>query len=261
MLTKKLQFSEEVLTVIRAMQWNETGTIGKITMELERKLYTEVNKALSVMGGKWVKAKGGHVFEDDPRPMVEGLMESGHLVVEKDGFFETPKELAQRMVEIADLREADYILEPEAGMGAIAHVILEDASTKGLNITLWLIEKNQKRSFKLDQIFGMKAVVFCADILDNKGYQKFDKIIMNPPFEELQDIDHVRHAYSLLFPHGVLVAIMSEAPFFRDTQKAKDFREWLKTVNSTHEQLPEGTFKSSGTGVNTRLVVIQRGRE
>ena len=49
---------------------------------------------------------------------------------------------------------------------------------------------------------------------------KYDKIIMNPPFENGQDIDHIRHAYSLLNDGGRVVCIMSEGTFYRNDKKS-----------------------------------------
>ena len=41
----------------------------------------------------------------------------------------------------------------------------------------------------------------------------YDRIIMNPPFSNRQDAEHVRHAYDLLKPNGRIVAIMGEGVF------------------------------------------------
>ena len=90
MLTKTLKFDQEVLNVLRAMRWENDGTLGIISGgQLDRKLYERLNKALEAMGGKWNRKAGGHVFDADPRPAVEGLLDNGTLAVEKDGFFET----------------------------------------------------------------------------------------------------------------------------------------------------------------------------
>ena len=88
----------------------------------------------------------------------------------------------------------------------------------------------------------------------------YDRIIMNPPFEKGQDIDHVRRAYDMLHPNGRIVAIMSEGPFYRSDSKAQEFRAWLDDKGGTSEKLPEGSFKDSdrSTGVNTRLVIIDK---
>ena len=83
-------------------------------------------------------------------------------------------------------------------------------------------------------------------------------LLMNPPFERQADIDHVRKAYSLLAPDGVLVSVMSPSFEFRKDRKSTDFRAWLESVNASWEPLPEGSFKASGTGVGTRLVIIER---
>jgi hypothetical protein len=96
------------------------------------------------------------------------------------------------------------------------------------------------------------------DFMEHKG--EYDRIIMNPPFENMQDVDHVKHAYKLLAKGGKLVAITSESPFFRGDKKATEFRDWLDNVGGESEKLPEGSFKTSdrSTGVNTRLVVITK---
>lgn len=93
----------------------------------------------------------------------------------------------------------------------------------------------------------------------NSGY---DRIVMNPPFSDRRDIEHVQHAYELLKPGGRLVSIMGEGSFFGSDKKAVAFREWLESVGGTSEKLPEGTFNDKSlpvtTGVNTRMVVIDK---
>ena len=99
-----------------------------------------------------------------------------------------------------------------------------------------------------------------ADFLSHQG--SYNRILMNPPFEKGQDIEHVRHAYSLLAAGGRLVSVMSEGPFFREDSKAQGFRAWLSEVDATTEQLPEDAFQGADafreTGVRTRLVVIDK---
>lgn len=254
-LVKRLKFDDDVLDILRGMDWRDDGLLGVITGgQLERGLYTRLNKALEAMGGKWNRSRGGHVFTADPRPQVEGLTESGVLEVERDGFFETPRAVVERMLELVPLCQEKYsmTLEPSAGLGAIADVLKEQSTG-----TLVLIEKNQQRCEELRKRFEF---VSCGDFLLYKGYS-YERIYMNPPFEELQDVDHVRHAYDLLADGGEMVAVMSESPFFRSDRKASEFRAWLDEVGGYSEKLPAGAFKESGTGVNARLVVIKKGGE
>lgn len=90
----------------------------------------------------------------------------------------------------------------------------------------------------------------------------YDRIIMNPPFSNRRDAEHVRHAFTLLKPGGRIVAIMGEGVFFGQDKKAQEFREWLDSVGGTSEKLPEGSFMDSDlpvtTAANARMVVIDK---
>lgn len=251
MLTKTLRFDDDVLTVIRAMEFSPDGCLGKITGgQLERKLYERVNKALDAMGGKWNRKAGGHVFATDPRPMVEGLLDNGSLTVERDGFFETPRAVVDRMLEHVACKDYHRVLEPSAGMGAIARIL---EHYHGASVTV--CEKNQHRRQHLMREGYL--VHPCTDfLLMTDGC--FDRIYMNPPFEEGQDIDHVMHAYTLLASGGAMVSVMGEHAFFANDRKSVDFRAWLEEVDGYSEKLPPGSFRESGTGVETRLVVVKR---
>jgi hypothetical protein len=90
----------------------------------------------------------------------------------------------------------------------------------------------------------------------------YDRILMNPPFSDGRDIQHVRHAYDLLKPGGRLVALMGESAFTNQGKRATEFREWLERVGGTEEKLAEGTFNDPSlpvnTGANARMVVIEK---
>lgn len=250
MLTKTLRFDDDVLSAIRAMQWSADGCVGKLVAQLDRKLYERVNKALSAMGGTWNRKAGGHVFPADPRPAVEGLLENGALTVERDGFFETPRAVVERMLELVN--PTGNVLEPSAGLGAIADYLPVQKEN------VFCIEKNEQRAAALRE---KGYVVHCGDFLEYAPEYSaglFDTIFMNPPFEEMQDVGHVERAYRLLRDGGAMVAVMSESPFFSAYAKADRFRRWLAAVGGYSEQLPAGSFKESGTSVNARLVVIRK---
>lgn len=248
MPTKTLKFDDETLEIIRAMLWSNDGLQVVITAQLDRAQYQKVNTAIEAMGGKWVRAKKAHVFETDPRPAVEGLLADGSLTVEKDGFFETPPAIVAKMIEAAQIGRGMTVLEPSAGLGAIVRGLLPKRAD------VRCIEKNQQRALKIADGFFIDCVI--ADFLTITP-SPMDRVVMNPPFEEGQDIEHVRHAYNFLKPDGILVAIMSEGPFFRNDRRAVEFRAWLDDVGGESEQLPPGSFKESGTGVNARMVVIR----
>ena len=169
------------------------------------------------------------------------------------GFFPTPKTLAERLVMEADIEKGDYILEPSAGLGHICEAIIKAHPDNKLDV----IELN----YQLVRVLKKKGLnVVGDDFLNHR--KNYDKIIMNPPFEKLQDTAHVQHAYSLLNDGGKLVSIMGESAFFNSSKKAKLFREWLDDVGGYSEKLPIDSFKGDEafrqTGVHTRIVIISK---
>jgi SAM-dependent methyltransferase len=185
------------------------------------------------------------------------------LIGQIPGFVPTPPDLAERMANIAYHHlgiEDPKILEPEAGNG---HLV-EAALKQWPNGYVEAIEVSPTLADILKQKFAgnRRVMIHQGDI---QNYERatgnyFDAVLMNPPFENGADIDHVRFAFKALAPGGILVAIMSEGPFFRSDKKAAAFREWLADFGpaATSERLPEGTFKGYGVGVAARLVSIRR---
>ena len=92
--------------------------------------------------------------------------------------------------------------------------------------------------------------VVCGDFLAQNGnLGKFDRIVMNPPFANGADIQHIRHALTFLNDGGKLVAICANGP---------RQREALEPIAETWIDLEPGAFKESGTNVNAAIVVITK---
>src|SRR4030042_4964611 len=102
---------------------------------------------------------------------------------------------------------------------------------------------------------GLKIIQ--ADFLSVEPKPLYDRVVMNPPFEMQQDIDHVMHAWKFLKPGGRLVSIMSSGVLFRENKKTSEFRNHIDEFGNM-ERLPEGSFKESGTMVNTCIVVLDK---
>jgi len=167
------------------------------------------------------------------------------------GYFPTPRAVVELMIERANIEDGNHILEPSAGAGAIADVIKE----KYPSVTVEVSEVN----YTLQEILQAKGYELVSpnfmEYLDNFQY---DRILMNPPFENLQDIDHVTKAYCHLFEGGRLVSIMSPAPFFRTDKKSTFFREWFERLGGECVDLPDNSFKQSGTGVASKLIILDK---
>lgn len=249
--TKTINLSDDVLNIIASMEWRYRGNtvVGELACgQLDRSLYEAVDKALKALGGKWNRSAGGHVFMVDPRPQVYDTLASGTLTVERDGYFPTPPYIGRWMAETAWIKHGMVVLEPSAGTGELARAILDVAP----DITLVCGEKNAQRVEILKREgFDARQWDFLSDCTVH-----YPRIIQNPPFEQLQDVDHVRHAFDCLEPGGILVSVMSESAFFRSDRKAVEFREWLDGLDHNFIYLGPGAFASSGTGVRARIVKI-----
>lgn len=177
-------------------------------------------------------------------------LKTGVQIVSAPQLFPTPADLAARMAELADIETGMLVLEPSAGTGRIVDEILKTSPCSCLR----LVEKNLSLSNHLANVY--KGVsVFPGDFLAKTGWEiggPFDRVLMNPPFENADDIKHILHARSMLKPGGRLVAICANGPRQRD--KLKPLAE---SSGGFWEDLPNGTFKNSGTMVNTALLVIE----
>ena len=174
--------------------------------------------------------------QDDLRRRIEELQFS-----KIPGYFPTPSAIAQKMVQMAEIEPTDSVLEPSAGCGNILKELPE--------CEIMAIEQNYSlHSILVDSFNNIK--VEQADFLQcNGNIGSFDKIVMNPPFDMAADIKHINHALAHLKPGGRLVALCAGGA--RQHQAFENM--------STHwEELPAGSFKEAGTGVNVSLMVIDK---
>jgi hypothetical protein len=192
----------------------------------------------------------GQKQSDDPVAVAERELIGKKLA----GFFPTPRPIIDRMLRLACIEPHHTILEPSCGKGDILDALADACPDNAIAA----IELDRSLTDVL-RAKGHDYVAF-GDFLAHRG--QYDRIVMNPPFENGADIDHVRHAYNLLSPQGRLVSVMSEGPFFRSDRKAVAFREWLNERGGETYELPADAFNTRDafrqTGVKTRLVVIDK---
>lgn len=172
------------------------------------------------------------------------------------GFFPTPPDLAAELVARAKPAAGLRWLEPGAGMADVVDAIRAvepNAEVDLVEINPTLIGFIETKGY---------TVTHRGDFLEYNPGLIYDRIVMNPPFENGQDIAHVQHAYTLLKPGGVISAIMCEGTFFRADRKAEQFRTWLAACGGNSEKNAEGAFAGSDafrqTGTATRIVTIER---
>lgn len=170
-------------------------------------------------------------------------------VVSAPQLFPTPADLARRMVEAAGIEDGMCVLEPSAGTGNLVRAVLDAVDTEVL-----AYEINQALCSTLSRTFpSHKMQVRCKDFLEVTDFMGcYPRVLMNPPFVNGADIQHITHAVKFLKPGGRLVAICANGP--RQREQLKPLAE---QSGGYWEDLPVGSFSEQGTNVNTAMVVIE----
>lgn len=166
-------------------------------------------------------------------------------------FFPTPATFADDVAELADIKPGMKVLEPSAGNGELATA----AQRFGADVD------TVELAADLRDILNEKGFnVLGDDFLNFKSAPDYDRILMNPPFSNDQDIDHIAHAFNMLKPGGRLVAITSSMAGDRANGKNRRFREWLDSLGAEERYLPDDAFLDSmnPTGVKTKTIVIDK---
>jgi protein-L-isoaspartate O-methyltransferase len=182
-----------------------------------------------------------------PFDAMKASLKAGVQVVSAPQLFPTPPELAERVAELANIQPGERVLEPSAGTGSLLRAVL--ATTPDADVVAVEISADLARALAPKPGDGRYSVRH-ADFLTLGPSElgTFDCVVMNPPFASGADVKHILHARTLLKPDGRIVAICANGP----RQRAA-----LQPLADTWEELPEGTFQSSGTNVRTVLLTMR----
>ena len=169
-------------------------------------------------------------------------------------YFPTPESVAHTVLHHAKVipdRLPLSVLEPSAGTGNLARL----AAHVGAEVDCVEIQ-----SGFADQLIaeGIYRNVWCSDFLTRAAKPIYDRIIMNPPFENGADMEHVERAVAYLKPDGILVAVMSSMAGQRRGRKDKAFATKLTDWRASETELPRNVFAEVGTNIACKLVRIQR---
>lgn len=182
--------------------------------------------------------------------------------------FSTPPAYAYLAVWAAKLKPGDIVLEPSAGVGALA------AWARKAGATVITNELDPKRSALLEALQLGRNYRENADRIDLVLGPQLQRapsvVIMNPPFSAKAtmggkrvhgvDAGHVEAAIRLVQPNGRVVAIVGQglAP---DAPKAAEF--WNRMRSRSHPRaaigIPGAVYERYGTSFGTRLLVFDKG--
>ncbi len=212
------------------------------------KCYDQIKVMMQKAGGKY--SQNAFVFKGKDAQEIKDRLLSGEKIDDKKKyqFFATPQRVRDRVIELARLTSHTEILEPSAGHGGLVDGVDKDLVTC---FELWdeNVEVLKEKGYTVEQ----------GDFLEMDPTYPYDRIVANPPFTNNQDVDHVRHMHKWLKPDGILVSVMSTSWRHGTQKKHRDFREWLQHVEAKIETVKAGSFKESGTNIETCIVTIEGG--
>lgn len=164
----------------------------------EKHVIAEAVTVLESIGGAW-SDEGWWQFDYDPRDVIADIVSSGCIPDQKaHQFYPTPESVGLVAVEMAEIGNQDQCLEPQAGHGNLAALMPKDRTTC-VEISELHCSILKARGFNTVHCDFLKWAVTA---------QKFDRIVMNPPFSEGRAMVHVETAAGLVKPGGRLVAIL-----------------------------------------------------
>jgi len=175
--------------------------------------------------------------------------------------FYTPEDLAVELVEAAGLDRGYRVLEPSAGGGSIVRAAIRANSSRVTAIendpqSVELLGYLADRVNKYDE---GRMVVRYGDFFDvSPDDEGFDAVVMNPPFSNGQEVEHVLHAFTFLKPGGRLVSVMSKAITYRDKGRYGVFAQFLEGAGAEIRPITSGSFTESGTNVETVMVILDK---
>ena len=159
--------------------------------------------------------------------------------------FQTPPEVAARLVALLGDNVRGRVLEPSAGLGRILDALAPFAPVA--TVAVEMAAACAGELFRQERA-GVRILQrdFLTVTPEETGL--FDAVAMNPPFTMRSDVRHILHARRFLAPGGRLAAVCMAGP-----HRERD----LRPLAATWEELPPGTFKNEGTAVGAVLLTIE----
>jgi len=230
--------------------------------------WATLKKVMLTLGGTWKRGKpGGFVFppDVDGAEVVRLAQTTGEIFDPKlVGFFPTPAALADDVVALIHIPDGASVLEPSAGRGALARAVLRAQPTAEvmcyelLEDNVRFLEERGAEPGRLGPPHALGLAVARCDFLSLEPCPAYHAVVMNPPFADGADVEHVTHALGFVKTGGALVAIMSAGVVFRQDRRTTAFRALVAEHGGRFVDNPEGAFLESGTGVRTVTLVIER---
>lgn len=250
---KKRQAIKNELTALLGDKEEETSTAERNIMTIKNKLVASINgisllnKLKNCREIETVTANAGSEVATQIRSLAKKQWETDEGYIKGDllnylidyfsnmamftdkvgTFYPTPTRVVKEMMlPDADIQAGMSILEPSAGKGNILDCIYEQY---GDSVKLEAVELNNINRNILN-LKGYKLVG--TDFLTFDKSNKYDRIIMNPPFDENLDVKHITHATDYLKPNGKIIFICSKRAYTGNAIESVSFKNLVDSTGS-----------------------------
>jgi hypothetical protein len=232
--------------------------------QLKRGAYEQVNAVLGRIagGGSWHRQSRLHLYEPgrDPAPELAAAVQAGVLPPDPKrtaGWFATPAGVADDLAVNYALGGCELepdrwrVLEPSAGEGALADALVKFHYCDPGDVTClepdpWRAAVCQAKGY---QAFTMTFEAWAETYPD----RRFELVLMNPPFSlpgrPAAWAEHVKLAWGLLVPGGVLTSIVPASIQWRADRQTAMLRELAERHGYIYDDLAPDAFRESGTDV------------
>jgi len=153
-------------------------------------------------------------------------------------FYRTPKAVVEHVLSSVHIPNGATVLEPSCGDGAI----MDELNRMGAKCVGVEFDKSRASQAK-----AKGHAVHVSNFLEMSPTPEFDFVIMNPPFYGKHYVKHINHAKKFLKESGALVSILPANAWYEH-----------KLLKGEWHDLPIGSFRESGTNVNTGFLIMRR---
>lgn len=155
-------------------------------------------------------------------------------------FYRTPDDVVSKVLDDAYLPKDGFVLEPSCGDGAF----LDELRKRGHQA--YGVEVSRARA---RECLAKGHHVHIGNFLEFHAPNEYAAVVMNPPFYGEHYLKHIAKAIECLEPGGTLVAVLPASAWYKHKKLPG---------GGTWRDLPMGSFRESGTNVNTGYWIYRK---
>lgn len=229
LMTRPLPFA--VLSALRDCRPHDDWT--ELTVcATDKHTCQEVERVLESLGGVRTQTRR-YAFDYNVQEAINHVILSGVIPDQRSHqYYPTPEHIAEAAVAAAEIAPGEDVLEPSAGQGHLARLLPQERTTC-VEVAALHCQVLRAQGFEVVE----------GDFLAwAKSAPRFDKVVMNPPYQGGRHQAHLDAAAKLVAPGGRLVAIL---PATVSSHPSRALSDWEVEISTPYT----GDFKGTSISV------------